>query len=101
MSVSFDLSITLGNLIEIGSIIGGGAAVLLTLRADVKFLREGAQTLRLELAGMQAEIKELKDVLVDLAEVRGEIKTLDARVTGVEQDIREFRHGDGFIRPRG
>ncbi len=101
MSVSFDLSITLGNLIEIGSIVGGGLIVLITLRSDVKVLREGARSLRAQLAAMQIEITALKDVLVDLAEVRGEIKALDVRVTGAEQDIRELRHGDGFIRPRG
>ena len=101
MSITFDLSITFGNLIEIGSIVGGGIAVLVTLKSDVKALREMAKSLRSELAAMQTEIKELKDVLVELAKVRGEIKTLDVRMTGAEQDIREIRHGDGFIRPRG
>jgi hypothetical protein len=97
-----DYTITIGNIIEIGSIIGGGILVLWTLKADVNTLKTGAETLKADLEAMQAEIKKLGDILVNLADIRGEIRVLDTRVTANEQDIREMRHGKGFVQgPRG
>lgn len=97
-----DYTITIGNIIEIGSIVGGGILVLWTLKADVNTLKAGARSLKADLASMQIEIKKLGDILVNLADIRGEIKVLDTRITATEQDIRELRHGDGFVTgPRG
>ena len=57
------------------------------------------------ISAMQMEIKKLSDVLINMADMRGELKVLDTRVTSqgtrittIEKDIRELRHGDGFIR---
>jgi hypothetical protein len=95
-----DYTITIGNLIEIASIIGGGILVLLTLKNDVNSLKIGASVLSDDLLGMQAEIKKLGEILVNIAEVRGEIRVVNTRMTNAEQDIRELRHGQGFILQR-
>ena len=87
-----DYTISIGNIIEIGSIIGGGLLVLITLRADVSTLKHGAKALKEDLDSMQAEIRKLGDILVNLADIRGEIRVHDTRITAVEQDIREIRH---------
>jgi hypothetical protein len=86
-----DYTITIGNIIEIASIVGGGLAVLWTLKADVT-------ALKLDLTAMQTEIKKLGEILVNLADIRGEIRVLETRVTASEQDIRELRHGHGLLR---
>jgi hypothetical protein len=39
---------------------------------------------------MKVEIKKVGDVLIAMA-------TTDLRLTNVEQDIREMKHGQGFI----
>lgn len=93
-----DYTITIGNIIEIGSIVGGGILVLWTLKADVNTLKTGAKTLKDDLWAMQVEIKKLGDILVNLADIRGEIRVLGTRLTASEQDIREMRHGDGFVK---
>lgn len=93
-----DYTISIGNLIQIAAIIGGGLLVLVTLKSDVKSLKEGASNLKSDLREMQAEIKKLSEILVNLANIRGEIRVLDTRVTAAEQDIRELRHGEGFVR---
>lgn len=95
--VAVDFTITIGNIIEIGSIVGGGIAVLWTLRYDVRSLKDGAESLKKDIDAMQAEIKKLGEILVSLADLRGEIKTLNTRMTAAEQDIRELRHGDGYV----
>ena len=50
------------------------------------------------LISVQADIRRLSDVLIKMADMRGELRVLDTRVTAAEQDIREIRHGDGFVR---
>ena len=76
-------TITIGNIIEIASIVCGGIAVLVTLRATVTQLKEDVQV-------MQGELKKLADVVTRMA-------VTDVRLTNLEQDIRELRHGHGFI----
>lgn len=100
--MAIDYTITIGNIIEIGSIVGGGILVLWALKADVSALKSGAQTLKNDFTQIQVEIKKLGDILVNLADIRGEIRVHDTRITAAEQDIRELRHGDGFVKgPRG
>lgn len=81
-------TITVGNIIEIAVIIGGGLSFFITLRSTVA-------NVKTEVAGMQLEIKKLADVITRMA-------VTDLRLTNVEQDIRELRHGRGWIQgPHG
>lgn len=97
-----DYTITIGNVVEIGSMIGGGLLVLQTLKTDVRYLKDGAIALKDDFVIMQGEIKKLSEILINLADIRGDIKTLTTRIDATEQDIRELRHGRGFIQgPHG
>ena len=78
-----DYSITIGNIIEIGTIIGGGLLALVTLRATVNNLKE-------DMTDMKTEIKKVGEVLVKMA-------VTQTRLDNVEQDIRDLKHGRGFI----
>lgn len=90
-----DPTVTLGNLIEIASIIGGGLLVLIRLNNNVV-------SLKIDVGGMQVEIKKLGDILIAQANLRGELQGITTRLNTAESDIRDLRHGDGFIRgPRG
>lgn len=77
-------TITLGNLIEIGSILIGGIIVMITLRGDVA-------NMKVEVEGIQAEVKKIGDVLITQADQ-------NRRILHLEEDVRELRHGNGFIR---
>jgi hypothetical protein len=90
MSVMIEQTITVGNIIEIISIIGGGIAVFVTLRNTVANIKN-------EVSGMQLEIKKLGEILIAQADIPGELRVLSTRVTTTEQDIRELRHGRGFV----
>ena len=81
-------TITVGNIIEIVSIVAGGITVFITLKNTVANVKE-------DVVGMQMEIKKLADVITRMA-------VTDLRLTNLENDIRELRHGRGFIRgPHG
>jgi hypothetical protein len=90
-----DWTINVLQVVEIGSIVLGGLGVMFTLRNDVK-------TMKKEISGVQTEIKKLGDILISQETIRGEIRVLDARLNMAEQDIREMKHGDGYVKgPRG
>ncbi|ULK98832.1 hypothetical protein [Bradyrhizobium sp. I71] len=50
--------------------------------------------------GIQAEIRKLVEAIGKIADMRGDIRVLDTRLLTAEKDIRELRHGDGFVRNR-
>lgn len=86
-------TITIGNIIEIASILGGGLVVLITLKNTVTNIKS-------EVAGMQLEIKKLGEILIAQADIRGELKVLNTRVAATEEDIRGLRKGEGWITSR-
>jgi hypothetical protein len=81
-----DYTITIGNLVEIASIIGGGLMVMITLRSDVANINS-------EMSGIQLEVKKIGDVLITQADQ-------NRRILHLEEDFRELRHGHGFIQTR-
>lgn len=88
LSLMIEQTITVGNIIEIVVIGAGGVSVFVTMKNTVA-------NIRAEVSGMQTEIKKLADVITRMA-------VTDIRLTNVEQDIRELRHGQGFVQgPRG
>jgi len=86
-----DWSISVGNIIQIAVIAGGGIAAFAAIKVTVANLKS-------DVVALQSEVKQIGSVLVKMADMRGEIRVLDTRVAAAEQDIRELRHGRGFIR---
>jgi hypothetical protein len=80
-----DQTVTLGNLIEITAILGGGVVALITLRGTVINLKN-------DMTDMKAEIKKVGEVLTTLA-------VTSNRLDRAEQDIWELKHGEGFVLP--
>lgn len=78
-----DSTITVGNLIEIGTILGGGVTAFILLRQTVYYLRA-------EVGELKVDVKALNKVVVELA-------VTDRRLLSLEEDIREMRHGRGFV----
>lgn len=81
-----DYSITVGNIIEITVLVGGGLLTLVTLRNTVNNLTD-------DMADMKTEIKKVGEVLVKMA-------VTQTRLDNVERDIRDLKHGRGFVQPR-
>jgi hypothetical protein len=85
-----DYTITIGNIIEIGSIVGGGLAVFLTLKNNVATLKE-------DVLAMQDEVKELGKLLISVARFDEKLSNRDRRVTAHGREIEDLRRGNGFI----
>lgn len=56
-------------------------------------------TIESSIQGVQKEMQRLADVLVSIADVKGELRVLATRITATEQDVRELRHGEGLVLP--
>lgn len=50
------------------------------------------------LISMSKDIQELNKLLISMADMRGEVNGIVIRITRVEEDVRDLRKGDGFIR---
>lgn len=86
-----DYTITIGNLIEIGSIVGGGLLVLVTLRNTVTGLKE-------DVTSIQYELRKMGDVLTKMAVAETRIDNADTRIARIESDIRDMRKGVGWVK---
>lgn len=81
--VTFDPTITTGNILEIAAITTGGLLALGALKSTISSMKN-------DMTDMKAELKKVGDILVTMARV-------DQRVLILEQDLREMKHGRGFI----
>lgn len=81
-----DYTINIGHILQIVVIVGGGFSALIVMRASVSNLKE-------DMTDMKTEIKKVGEVLVTLA-------VTTKRLDNVEEDIRDMKHGRGFVRGR-
>ncbi len=82
-NVMFENNINWANIIQILSILGFGGAILVTMRTNLVNLKE-------DVVDLKKDIKLVNEVLVSMA-------VTDTRLNNVESDIRDLRHGRGFI----
>jgi hypothetical protein len=84
--------------------IAAGVSTAATLAANIiaRVFSSGQQngsvkqrltSIETAILGMQVDFKKLTDVLINQADMQ-------ARVTRAEADIRDLRHGRGFVTPR-
>ncbi len=100
--VNFDLTITLGTIIETAVLGGGGVAALVTLRNTVTGLNERLTNSKTEtkeqFAAVQSELKKMGEILIGMARFEEKITNLDKRVTSHGRKIDDLSRGDGFVR---
>lgn len=77
-------TITIGNIIEIGVFALTGIAFVVRQNTNINYMKK-------ELTSMQTEIKSLSGVVTLMAVATN-------RIENVEQDIRELKHGRGFVK---
>lgn len=104
--ITFDPSISLGAVIQTVIVLGGGLMALGAMRANVSALAvkmersgtEAKETIkaiqaesRHSFEGVQEEIKKIGSILINQADQ-------NRRIIHLEDDVRELRHGEGFVR---
>lgn len=85
-----DATITIGNMIEIGVIAAGGIAALVTVKNSVNNLGGEVKRMKEDFLDVKNDIKKFGDALIRMA-------LQEQRIANVEMDVRELRHGRGFV----
>jgi ABC-type bacteriocin/lantibiotic exporter with double-glycine peptidase domain len=93
VSLMIDQTVTVGNILEMIIISGGGIGVFFTLRNTVTNINS-------KVDGMQIEIKKLGEILVNMARQDEKLMSLERRVTSHDRKLDELSHGEGFVRGR-
>lgn len=88
--VIIEATITIGNIIEISVLAVGGIIAIVTMKNHVTFLKTEVTEIKTEFGLLKNDIRDVRDGMSKLA-------VTDARLAGVEQDVRELRHGRGFV----
>lgn len=86
LKMVIDATITIGNIIEITTIAGGGVLAIAMLKGTVSNMKD-------DLGDLKVEIKKVGEVLIKMA-------VTDQRLANAEQDIRDLQHGRGFVTAR-
>lgn len=99
MGITFDLTINLVSIVQTLVILGGGLLAIGAMRATVSAMKieieSGKTETRESMQGLQHEIKKIGEILINQADQ-------NRRIIHLEEDVRELRHGEGFVRgPRG
>lgn len=94
-----DYTITVGNIIEVCIIGGGGISALAAIKNTISSLKDSVSEMKkdnkLEIEGIQSEIHKIGEVLINQADQ-------NRRLIHLEDDVRELRYGRGFVQgPRG
>jgi len=89
--MAIDWTISVGSIIQVLAIAGGGMLVLVSMRNTVSVLQR-------DVASIQVEIKKMGDILTKMAVAETRLDNTDTRLTSLERDVRDLRRGEGFIR---
>lgn len=84
-----DWNIRIGDVLVVVSLIGTG--MLFSYRT-------GAFTESVN--AMQRELESLKIIARTISDVLTAVATQNVRIEHLEEDVRELRHGEGFVLPR-
>lgn len=86
-----DWSVNLGNLIQIAAFLGGGLAMWMAQRSDIRILRH-------DVGYIEDRIHTLNEAFTQLGQILTQVAVQDSRLNMIERGVDELRHGQGFVR---
>ena len=87
--IKMDLS-TFLQISQVVAYIVGAVVFILMMRADIRVLRH-------DMASMKIRQDALNDAFSQLTTILTKVAVQDTRINAIEEDVRELRHGDGYI----
>lgn len=89
-----DWTLNVGTIVQIGVLIGGIFAFVFAVKGDVAKVKEN-------IADIKDELKELRKVLTTQVDHDGRLRRAEEDIRVARAEIKELRHGEGFIFPPG
>lgn len=90
--LTFDWTINLGHLIQIGALVGAALYFSLVMRNDINVVRR-------EVLYVEEKLEELGKAFAQLGNLLTQITVQETRMIMIEKCIDELRHGQGYIIP--
>jgi hypothetical protein len=87
-----DPTISVGNLLQMLMMVGGGLWVFFQLRADVRIVKH-------DMSNIKERQTILNEAFTQLGTVLTKVAVQDERMNAMAKQIEEMRHGQGFVNP--
>lgn len=79
-----------GNAIQILSICGAGLMMFFAMRGDIRVIRH-------DISNLQKGQESLNEAFKQLGAILTQVAVQDTRISMIEKDVDELRHGEGFV----
>lgn len=89
--MAIDLTITIGNIIEISVFTLAIAGFLIKRNNSINLITK-------ELLEVQSEIKKLGDIITKMALANLRLDNTEQDIRELRSDVREIKHGRGFVK---
>jgi hypothetical protein len=101
-----DFTWNIGAIVQIGVLVLGGVATLVTLKNTVAAIKTDIVATKLEtdkrFDNIQSELRKIGEILISIARFDEKLASLDARVTTHGRKLDDLSRGDGYVKgPRG
>ena len=95
LKMEFSLSNFIQVAIQAALLMASVGVTIVTLRVTVKFLKAEFEEMKIsnakDISGIQTELKKIGDILVNQADMRGDIKLLSQRIDGNDVAIQNIQ----------
>lgn len=95
--ISFDWTISVGNIGTAVLVIGGWFYAFFQLKGDVRVIKHDMKTLDAKQTIYNESVTQLTSILTRVAVQDERFNSLEHRVEVSEADIRDIQHGKGFV----
>ncbi len=87
-----DWTFNVATIVQIFVIAAGGLAFLFAMRGKLSLFEEN-------IVGIKEDLKELRKVITTQVDHDGRLRRLEDDLREMRKDIKELRHGEGFVFP--
>ena len=89
-----DWTLNVGTIVQIIVLAAGAIIFVYAVKGDVSLVKEN-------ISDIKEELKELRKVLTTQIAHEGRLERVEEDVRTLRSDIKELRHGEGFVFPLG
>lgn len=88
MGINWNISV--GDIVLVLTMMGGVAAMFFGVKSDVRMVKH-------DLHSLNDKVSMMGEAWIRMGDVLTKVAVQDERLNRVEEDMRELRHGNGFV----
>lgn len=95
--ISFDWTISVGNIGTAILVIGGWFYAFFQLKGDVRIIKHDQKSTDTKIDTISASLTALTSILTRVAVQDERLNSFEHRIETAEADVRDLQHGKGFV----